>query len=99
VESGLPSWLLSRKKRSAAVQCSTASPRAIQPRSTATGYADNANPTTAMLIGDQSRELSAYRPLAGLRLRRKRSEEHTSELESLMRISYAVFCLKKKQIR
>src|SRR3546814_4941140 len=27
-----------------------------------------------------------------------RSEEHTSELESLMRISYAVFCLKKKTI-
>src|SRR3546814_3168905 len=28
-----------------------------------------------------------------------RSEEHTSELPSLMRISYAVFCLKKKNIR
>src|SRR3546814_5824084 len=30
------------------------------------------------------------------RLLRSRSEEHTSELQSLMRISYAVFCLKKK---
>src|SRR3546814_6185874 len=29
---------------------------------------------------------------------RTRSEEHTSELQSLMRISYAVFCLKKKII-
>src|SRR3546814_10188064 len=29
-------------------------------------------------------------------IRRGRSEEHTSELQSLMRISYAVFCLKKK---
>src|SRR3546814_8308168 len=29
-------------------------------------------------------------------LARPRSEEHTSELQSLMRISYAVFCLKKK---
>src|SRR3546814_1465014 len=29
---------------------------------------------------------------------RFRSEEHTSELQSLMRISYAVFCLKKKNI-
>src|SRR3546814_7116382 len=29
--------------------------------------------------------------------RSKRSEEHTSELQSLMRISYAVFCLKKKK--
>src|SRR3546814_3106534 len=33
---------------------------------------------------------------AGLELHR-RSEEHTSELQSLMRISYAVFCLKKKK--
>src|SRR3546814_7551143 len=30
-------------------------------------------------------------------LGRDRSEEHTSELQSLMRISYAVFCLKKKR--
>src|SRR3546814_5677953 len=32
----------------------------------------------------------------GLVKRHLRSEEHTSELQSLMRISYAVFCLKKK---
>src|SRR3546814_8863780 len=32
-----------------------------------------------------------------LRERPQRSEEHTSELQSLMRISYAVFCLKKKR--
>src|SRR3546814_3273770 len=32
-----------------------------------------------------------------LRSLRGRSEEHTSELQSLMRISYAVFCLKKKK--
>src|SRR3546814_7184295 len=31
--------------------------------------------------------------------KRERSEEHTSELQSLMRISYAVFCLKKKKIK
>src|SRR3546814_2709461 len=31
------------------------------------------------------------------RMGRVRSEEHTSELQSLMRISYAVFCLKKKK--
>src|SRR3546814_179059 len=31
-------------------------------------------------------------------LQQSRSEEHTSELQSLMRISYAVFCLKKKKI-
>src|SRR3546814_1224195 len=45
---------------------------------------------------------SAPRPLAldnhapPLELELSRSEEHTSELQSLMRISYAVFCLKKK---
>src|SRR3546814_8055405 len=48
-----------------------------------------------------------FRPLFSEFLRRKsiltphfklpRSEEHTSELQSLMRISYAVFCLKKKK--
>src|SRR3546814_6521110 len=35
------------------------------------------------------KELRDHRPV--------RSEEHTSELQSLMRISYAVFCLKKKK--
>src|SRR3546814_2467244 len=34
---------------------------------------------------------------AGADIGRERSEEHTSELQSLMRISYAVFCLKKKK--
>src|SRR3546814_1692943 len=36
---------------------------------------------------------------AGAVLSPGRSEEHTSELQSLMRISYAVFCLKKKKIQ
>src|SRR3546814_5864965 len=40
------------------------------------------------------RERSARRTVIGSHL--DRSEEHTSELQSLMRISYAVFCLKKK---
>src|SRR3546814_2314637 len=42
----------------------------------------------------------AHKDLAGLSaedFQRIRSEEHTSELQSLMRISYAVFCLKKKK--
>src|SRR3546814_9468536 len=41
--------------------------------------------------GDLMRSASAYRRAA------ERSEEHTSELQSLMRISYAVLCLKKKK--
>src|SRR3546814_5150258 len=35
-------------------------------------------------------------PIAPIAARHFRSEEHTSELQSLMRISYAVFCLKKQ---
>src|SRR3546814_4460193 len=40
--------------------------------------------------GRQARDREAFRAP-------RRSEEHTSELQSLMRISYAVFCLKKKK--
>src|SRR3546814_2651510 len=47
---------------------------------------------------DQGKAADQYHDLAGDRRfgRQERSEEHTSELQSLMRISYAVFCLKKK---
>src|SRR3546814_4927099 len=41
-------------------------------------------------VDSHIRMMAAAQPLI-------RSEEHTSELQSLMRISYAVFCLKKKQ--
>src|SRR3546814_5545948 len=44
----------------------------------------------APLFADESPGLARLRHVA-------RSEEHTSELQSLMRISYAVFCLKKKK--
>src|SRR3546814_1634887 len=43
------------------------------------------------------RELAGRLEQAGRHLDGARSEEHTSELQSLMRISYAVFCLKKKK--
>src|SRR3546814_4606893 len=46
------------------------------------------------MLGEMS-ELEARRDAAACPHRR--SEEHTSELQSLMRISYAVFCLKKKK--
>src|SRR3546814_2543836 len=39
------------------------------------------------------------KPLTCSTARNVRSEEHTSELQSLMRISYAVFCLKKKKTK
>src|SRR3546814_8062264 len=44
------------------------------------------------LIADAVVNISSVDPIMG-----ERSEEHTSELQSLMRISYAVFCLKKKK--
>src|SRR3546814_4532339 len=52
----------------------------------------------------RSRQWEDHSTKEGLRIKRRyaetilreRSEEHTSELQSLMRISYAVFCLKKK---
>src|SRR3546814_8505090 len=49
--------------------------------------------------GDEFRRGGAVRVDGNLvdRRRHLRSEEHTSELQSLMRISYAVFCLKKKK--
>src|SRR3546814_5665904 len=43
------------------------------------------------------RDLADHGQAIDLRIQRTRSEEHTSELQSLMRISYAVFCLKKKK--
>src|SRR3546814_2404554 len=46
-----------------------------------------------MAFGDQQMLASACGDLRAV----GRSEEHTSELQSLMRISYAVFCLKKKR--
>src|SRR3546814_2741466 len=46
-----------------------------------------------------SMRLPEWRPSRRYRPRGPRSEEHTSELRSLMRISYAVFCLKKHSKR
>src|SRR3546814_2310697 len=43
--------------------------------------------------------ISAIGGIANWRDAAERSEEHTSELQSLMRHSYAVFCLKKKNIQ
>src|SRR3546814_9671996 len=63
------------------------------------------NPRRAWLwLVQQSPLLGEKRPIDLLKLDRRqdvadaarKSEEHTSELQSLMRISYAVFCLKKK---
>src|SRR3546814_3696647 len=58
-----------------------------------TGDATTA-PRRAVARGEQMLDI-----LDDIKLALLRSEEHTSELQSLMRISYAVFCLKKKNRR
>src|SRR3546814_10797119 len=66
------------------------------------------SPRSRHRAGSTARARAAPRPTAsrsasgagagpGAARRSMRSEEHTSELQSLMRISYAVFCLKKKK--
>src|SRR3546814_8914774 len=49
----------------------------------------------ALIAGGRALETAVENILSAFENRR--SEEHTSELQSLMRISYAVFCLKKKK--
>src|SRR3546814_10029553 len=54
---------------------------------------------TGRLGFDQRRSMNSQREYIMAFYECVRSEEHTSELQSLMRISYAVFCLKKKNTR
>src|SRR3546814_4938438 len=67
------------------------------------GNADQGGQGSAMRGAEGKRErLDPERCVLGIQNREiqrraRRSEEHTSELQSLMRISYAVFCLKKKK--
>src|SRR3546814_3250321 len=55
-------------------------------------FRDSASHIVQLGLGAAALTKFCYHRLAS------RSEEHTSELQSLMRISYAVFCLKKKNI-
>src|SRR3546814_7190849 len=78
------------------------------PTATSRGRHDQAI-TLHQPVGTAFRRQSTAAPIGGLDLKARkrarqaprdphsRSEEHTSELQSLMRISYAVFCLKKKK--
>src|SRR3546814_9282762 len=47
-------------------------------------------------LGDQGRQVEAHDAAPFTAFRTVRSEEHTSELQSLLRTPYAVYCLKKK---
>src|SRR3546814_3606555 len=66
------------------------------------GFTDMDRPVAAIELADriQQIEVQEAEQCAGGDItveQHERSEEHTSELQSLMRISYAVFCLKKKK--
>src|SRR3546814_9171641 len=65
----------------------TPPPRRMRGSSSASAMSDRNTPTTVNSARNMRNEPARY----------MRSEEHTSELQSLMRISYAVFCLKKKK--
>src|SRR3546814_4672522 len=82
-----------------------AAPRAMERIATALGATSaaqgvfdlasaNGAPTSLREIGMRADDLDRACDIA---LQTPRSEEHTSELQSLMRISYAVICLKKKK--
>src|SRR3546814_1414309 len=92
------SWQQGRRVRHAAVR---GSEDAIEERDGEIGASDATVQigVDAAPYGDRVLVLEAIdRGLrASRQLHRCRSEEHTSELQSLMRISYAVFCLKKKK--
>src|SRR3546814_1760390 len=70
-------------------------PKALMPsassRSTSPATSGASGPTTTKSIFCSTAKATSAR------MSSTRSEEHTSELQSLMRISYAVFCLKKKK--
>src|SRR3546814_1331630 len=66
--------------------------------STAAPAPTPAQPSTEAPAGKMTQEqIAAFNQAVADFTAGQRSEEHTSELKSLMRISYAVFCLKKKK--
>src|SRR3546814_1040637 len=84
----LPVFFQSSRKASSPLLVSVCFTSAL---STAGGTVQTSAPSLAASI-----TCIGWRMLATSTSVLKRSEEHTSELQSLMRISYAVFCLKKK---
>src|SRR3546814_1066865 len=60
---------------------------------------ENLTPAQAAMLAGLLKAPTRLAPTRNYKLaeERMRTEEHTSELQSLMRISYAVFCLKKKK--
>src|SRR3546814_1069264 len=62
------------------------------------GVTEPTSGTDTLSLLTMARRKGDHYVVSGQKVWTSRSEEHTSELQSLMRISYAVFCLKKKNI-
>src|SRR3546814_2911716 len=78
--------------------CGTATPHAATKGASGRVILSPTPPVECLsAVGRDSEEKSIRSPEAIIAWVHRRSEEHTSELQSLMRISYAVFCLKKKK--
>src|SRR3546814_5218513 len=75
-------------------------PMVVRPKGESAMAARSARNRTLLIVktGPKLRNIQSLKAVSAARKRAPchRSEEHTSELQSLMRISYAVFCLKKK---
>src|SRR3546814_1409152 len=100
-----PAWTVtsssaSRSWNTSATDADTWKRGGFEPRSGLRGRTDRTSPALGRGDADES---DVFGPVAGVAGDRQptqdRSEEHTSELQSLMRISYAVFCLKNKNKR
>src|SRR3546814_7989727 len=87
----IPAGCLSDKKRGGVRRTDPSVPQSTRPRYHAWAAATCANSGPNSRCGSLPSQPSCAWASASVR-----SEEHTSELQSLMRISYAVFCLKKK---
>src|SRR3546814_4867250 len=81
---------------SSSLSSTAGAPAPLAPESAITGWPLSASSSAdkAAINSSSSVSILFNATITGLSVRR--SEEHTSELQSLMRISYAVFCLKKK---
>src|SRR3546814_3043133 len=88
-----------QKHHQARTQHKTGNRAKVQPA------AQESAPAVGRVFGDENRCAGVFathrKPLSKLAYQQqdRRSEEHTSELQSLMRISYAVFCLKKTKTK
>src|SRR3546814_2524981 len=77
-------------------RCGNISTHTMSGKSLAKMFMMSLSRRTGVSSGNGDLDAAPGQHLAGLSCN-TRSEEHTSELQSLMRISYAVFCLKKKK--